>query len=185
MGISPSDAVQVYSALANLGQMLENANDKTGACDALGIKLNEMETIDSVKDLVSFEVLRLWLHLSASDGTIDDSEVGLINTIFQLNGTAEDVRDLIIDTDIYTTDFSESLPLSFVIAIYSEEWFSKYANAEIKLADIVLEGWLQLGAVLLEIDGDICAREKSDFVELMANIENGISVTRRSIRSRI
>lgn len=123
--------------------------------------------------LAFVELEKFLLFLTASDGMIEDEEVELFNYLHSNNLTAEQLKNLIVETRAYSSDFASTFPTCLSLAVMLDEAARK-RDASISLTDTMLETYKTCGKLLLGIDGDIDKSEVEDLVSYIEMLERGI-----------
>lgn len=157
--------------------ILQCNDELTNAVDTLG----EGELSHSAARILEMDLQRFALYLMASDGTIEDAEVDLFNFLFDMDLTAEAIKQLIIDCDIYTTEFEKMIPLSLHIYAYADSVLKKQGDDRDCLEDAE-DIWEFVGKAFTMSDGDASQNEIDDFHTYMRMLKNAIPELRQYYR---
>lgn len=168
-------------AVASLKHLMESIDSASGAMAAYG--LNDI-SLDA-GGLVKVDLQKFLLYLMASDGVIEDEEVSFINRLFELELTAEDWKEVIVEANIYTNDFAQNTPVSMHIAAYGDEYMRIQGGENLELVEKVIEGFTLFGKSFVGVDGDVADSEIEDLAAYIAMLKGSVGDVRRQARLRI
>lgn len=132
----------------------------------------------SFAELAFAELEMFLLFLTASDGMIEDEEVELFNYLHSNNLTAEQLKNVIVETRSYSSDFANTFPTCLSIAVMIDEAAEKRLGRCVSFTDSLLGTYKTCGKLLLRIDGNIDKSEVEDLVSYIEMLERGIEEER-------
>lgn len=145
----------IKDCIDSLVDLIKEADGTSNACLDLGINL-------PVDEFVVAELSMFALYLFASDGKITDSEADLFNKIFDKSLSTKEIRQAIIDADIYTHEFESRPPLAQHVAAHSEAYTLCILGKRAPVSEQIINLYSLLGQMLIECDADLDASETRD-----------------------
>lgn len=170
-------APSIREHLDAIGEALNTCDEVFGVCRVFDLD-------DSPKHFFETEILMYWLYLTASDGSIDDDEVDLLNAVFGHGLTAENCKQLIVSNGIYSREFEQRVPLSFFLMAYADEK-AKSLGQSIDGVSLLLNSYEKIGEMLINSDGNADASELADLSDYMRMIRNGVPAVKAKVRGMI
>lgn len=173
-----------FNAACTLKRLIESQKEILVCSDELTDAVSAVgngELLYSASNLFDVDIQKFALYLMASDGTIEDAEVDLFNFLFDMNLTAEGVKQIILDCNIYTTEFEDTIPFSLHIFAYADSVFRSWGDNRNLLEDAV-DLWECVGKGFAMSDGNISQNEIDDFHAYMRMLKNAIPELKRYYR---
>lgn len=153
-------------------------------CDKMEepIKLNlDMD----IRKIVEVEFLQFMMYLSASNGTIDRREAELISVVIGCDVTPLEVKKFIKDTNIYSTEFEQRVPVTFQIVTALDNmlekqgvnlWRGNESNENYtNVSELFLYMYKLMAQAVCEADGNIEKEERDDWNAYRSMLENYIN----------
>lgn len=144
-------------------QACDTVEDIGGKPDNLSISLRE---------LFKIETHRFFMFLAASDGKVMPSERDYMNELFDMNLSVQDYVELINDTDTYSVDFENEVPLSMkLLALFDakmDEIGGQINQSFPNMIPLVLEFYQNAGIEFISCDRDIDEQETEDLALYLA-----------------
>lgn len=110
----------------------------------------------TLKKCIQVELCSYLMYLSAADGKIAWQEASFIRDYLDYDLTVDDIHQIIIENEIYSTEFEEKVPLSMKVlvnvdnALYKANGYNDQLGSELLLT--LFEG---LGKEFLVCDADV------------------------------
>ena len=143
------------------------------ACDAIeevGGKPKDLNV--SLKELFKMETHRYFMYLSASDGKIVPAERDYMNELFDADLSIQDYVKIINETNTYSVDFENDVPLSMkILAVFDakmDEIGAKVGNNFPNLIPLTLDFYQKAGTEFIACDGNIHKQEIQDLALYLA-----------------
>lgn len=159
-------------------EMMDSVTENSNAISALGYG----ELTMSGGRVTEMEMTQFALYLMASDGVIEDDEVKFFECVFDMSVTAEDLKGLIIDYDIYSTEFEQRPPLCFRLAAYAEVFYKANGVEDFEVMDSLIDGWFTFGKLLIASDDDIADSEVDDLTTYISMLRDSVPELLRDAR---
>lgn len=143
------------------------------ACDAVEAVGGVPDDIDmSLRDLFRLETHRFFMYLSASDGKIVPEERDFMNELFDMNFSIQDYVRLINETDTYSIDFENDVPLSMrILAIFDAKMDllgDRLGDRFPNMIPLMLDFYEKAGLDFIQCDHDVDEQEIKDLAAYMA-----------------
>lgn len=143
-------------------------------CDRLGEMANLNENIGLDKEIKMSSILKMDLfsflaYLAASDNVISWKESRYIGDLLGLSMSPETLNNLIIERNIYSTEFEEKPPLTLqlFVAMDNAIYDSNASSIDDELGRYLLKLYMAVGIGLVESNGESVEdehfAEKEDF----------------------
>ena len=114
-------------------------------------------------------------YLSASDGMISHHEVNFINDNFGASFTAQEIRQMIIDGNLYSHKFENKLPESFSYFIAMDRLLKERGvTFDQGTAMTMLDVFEAIGREFLASDGNVSEEEVKNFNIYITNLKQHI-----------
>ena len=140
---------------------------------------------DLPSKIVKDDLRSFLMYMAASDGVIHDSEVEFLNLLYDLEITPEDCKRSIVQDNLYTTEFEETLPKSFIVIIELEVLRSKILSTNNQdLIDALISVYEKLGGGIACCDGQVSFSEKTDLSIYIKMIKQKSSDLKKKAESR-
>lgn len=129
----------------------------------------------TLKKCIQVELCSYLMYLSAADGKIAWQEASFIRDYLDYDLTVDDIHQIIIDNEIYSTEFEEKVPLSMKVlvnvdnALYKANGYNDQLGSELLLT--LFEG---LGKEFLACDADVSENEIRDLSIYLTMLRNYI-----------
>lgn len=152
----------------------------------LGDKIDEgifgidPNTSITLKDCVRTELLSYLMYLSAADGTIAWQEARFMRDYLDYNLTIEEINQLIVKNQIYSTQFEEKVPVSIQIfvkadnAIYESGYELGIFN-NVSVSGLLFSVFQELGKEFVVCDGNVSDDEIHDLTKYLNMLKNYIN----------
>lgn len=142
------------------------------SCDELDAAGFGMEKIScgklTTRRLLTHDILRFAMYLSASDGTVTWEEATLLSDILGERLTSNAIVDYINEEGIYSVDFESTPPA--ILKMFVELGHS--VNMEETAIETTIELFEFIGKAIVECDDNISAQEREDlniYLNMMRN----------------
>lgn len=126
----------------------------------------------SLKELFKYDLHRYLMYLSASDGKIKAAERDYMNELFDTNMSIQDYVDFINESDTYSIDFENDVPMSMKIMAFFDAKCdilgSRVGTNAPNMVPLILDFYKKVGIEFIACDGDIDDQEKNDLVAYLA-----------------
>ena len=129
----------------------------------------------TLKKCIQVELCSYLMYLSAADGKIAWQEASFIRDYLDYDLTVDDIHQIIIENEIYSTEFEEKVPLSMKVlvnvdnALYKANGYNDQLGSELLLT--LFEG---LGKEFLVCDADVSENEIRDLSIYLTMLRNYI-----------
>lgn len=133
-----------------------------------------------LRDCIRTELLCYLMYLSAADGTIAWQEARFIRDYLDYNLTIEDINQLIVKNQIYSTQFEEKVPASIQIfvkadnAIYESGYELGIFN-NVSVSGLLFSVFQELGKEFVVCDGNVSDDEIHDLTKYLNMLKNYIN----------
>ena len=125
---------------------------------------NDKEAISLERARLKTEFLDYVLYLSASDGMSAGYECEFLQNYFGVTLTPEEVRKYITTNNIYTSQFEQIVPISFMNCIERDnKFYQKNGSLDASHGKAFLDVFECVGKEFLVCDGEASESEVSDF----------------------
>ena len=143
------------------------------ACDAVeevGGRPNGLNM--SIRELFKMDAHRFFMYLSAADGKVVPAERDYMNRLFDANFSIQDYVKLINETDTYSVDFENDVPLSMkILAVFDaklDELGDQLGDRFPNLIPLTLDFYQKAGTEFIACDGNIHKQEIQDLAVYLA-----------------
>ena len=129
----------------------------------------------TLKKCIQVELCSYLMYLSAADGKIAWQEASFIRDYLDYDLTVDDIHQIIIENEIYSTEFEEKVPLSMKVlvnvdnALYKANGYNDQLGSELLLT--LFEG---LGKEFLVCNADVSENEIRDLSIYLTMLRNYI-----------
>lgn len=158
------------SKVSEIMNLVNNYVDLVGEAISTIMKKEKSEAVTVAR----FELAQYMMYLSASDGEIRWEEAKLISEVCQLGfQTPQQVSAFIQENNIYSTEFEESVPLSFKILIQADNKLIDMGSTnEANICELVVFIYKSLGELLMNSDGSSSTNEETDCNIFISTLED-------------
>ena len=143
------------------------------ACDAIeeiGGKPKDLNM--SLRDLFKMDAHRYFMFLSASDGKVVPAERDYMNELFDANLSIQDYVKIINETNTYSVDFENDIPLCMkILALFDakmDEIGSQLGDSFPNLIPLSLDFYQKAGLEFIACDRDVDKQEVEDLALYIA-----------------
>lgn len=150
----PTDS-EIQQAMNGLRMQIKNLNILADGLDAINNSNDDIRLGPALRlDLLNFS-----LHIAASDGILDKSEVDAINLFLGSNFSFSECKRVIEELGLGSVAFTRELPISFQILTELSRVFDVNAR---EFAENMISTYIALGSVIASVDGNVSASEQQD-----------------------
>lgn len=122
----------------------------------------------SLKELFKYDLHRFLMYLSASDGKVKAAERDYMNELFDADMSIQDYVDFINESDTYSIDFENDVPMSMrIMAIFDAKCDvlgNRVGQNAPNMVPLILDFYKKVGVEFISCDGDIDDQEKEDLI---------------------
>lgn len=133
-----------------------------------------------LRDCIRTELLCYLMYLSAADGTIAWQEARFIRDYLEYDLTIEDINQLIVQNQIYSTQFEEKVPFSMQVFVKADNTIYEVGCetgifSNVSVSELFYSLFEQLGEELLACDGNVSDDEIYDLTKYLDMLKNYIN----------
>lgn len=133
-----------------------------------------------LRDCIRTELLCYLMYLSAADGTIVWQEARFIRDYLEYDLTIEDINQLIVQNQIYSTQFEEKVPFSMQVFVKADNTIYEVGCetgifSNVSVSELFYSLFEQLGEELLACDGNVSDDEIHDLTKYLNMLKNYIN----------
>lgn len=141
-------------------------------CDAIQ-ELAKWQQDVSLKDIVRFDLVRMAMYISASDGTLAYQETRVLNDYFDYSMDPANVNKYIRENNIYSTEFENTVPLSLQLFVGTDNLLEENGEkVDIAPSEILLRLFEMVAREVALADGNVDAREDEDWRIYFTMLDN-------------
>lgn len=163
-----------FNVLAALKKKFRTLEERCRAFDKkelTGISDDYNSTLD---EIFNVDITTYLLYLTASDSYISGEEMEMFTYITDLEiDDADSMRDTIENTNVYSQEFESTVPWIIKIMTRCENALNSINGyAQYSIVDEFIDFFKLLGLTYINVDGEICEAEKTDYLSYIGMIEN-------------
>mgnify|MGYP003289314026 CR=1 FL=1 len=163
-----------FDILAALKKKFRTLEEHCRAFDKKELTGLADECNSTLEEIFNLDITTYLLYLTASDSYISGQEIEMFTYITELEvDDADAMRDTIENTNVYSEEFETTVPWIIKImtrcenALNSINEYSQYSVVE-----EFVEFFKLLGLTYINVDGEMCEAEKTDYLSYIARIED-------------
>ena len=163
-----------FDILAALKKKFRTLEEHCRAFDKKELTGLADECNSTLEEIFNLDITTYLLYLTASDSYISGQEIEMFTYITELEvDDADAMRDTIENTNVYSEEFETTVPWIIKImtrcenALNSINEYSQYSVVE-----EFIEFFKLLGLTYINVDGEMCEAEKTDYLSYISRIED-------------
>lgn len=161
-------------------------NDYTDMIASAMIDADDSLNYEDMMDAVKFELAGFAMYLSCSDGEITWEEANFISDLLDLSLTAEGVKDLVEDLNIYSIEYETKAPPSLVIAVALDNlFFENGVSHDESPSDIAITIYKMIASAIINADGYEASSEINDYESYISMMLDYIHTNKLSNRASV
>lgn len=162
-----------------LKEMVDKMYEVGDNCDKGPLGLAQKTNL-TLRECIKAELITYLMYLSAADGTIAWQEARFIRDYMEYDFTIEEINQLIVKKQIYSTKFEEKVPLSIQVLVKSDNMIYDAGLDVGVFNDLSLSGSLylvfeELGNEFIACDGEVSDNEIRDLTKYLNMLKNYIN----------
>lgn len=162
----------------SLKRYMNNIYNILDELDEVGLGVNSYNPdlgLTQSKELVKSEILTFCLYLTASDGEIALNEKAFMDEYFNLHFSIEEIRRFIKEKNIYSIEFSETIPESVRMFVDADNQIVKAGTLDSTGNGIMYDVYRLVGQAFISCDNHVDEKEKRDLSQYLLMIKNYIN----------